>query len=107
VPPPPGLEPPVFWGKEDVVAARFGKVGWKVQCTPRILQFRFPFGAVEVVKFFREYFGPTKTAFSRLDEAGQEALRVDMEKLWGENNEGPADETHVKAEYLEVIARKS
>jgi ubiquinone/menaquinone biosynthesis C-methylase UbiE len=107
VPPPPGLEPPVFWGKEDVVAARFGKVGWKVQCTPRILQFRFPFGAADVVKFFREYFGPTKTAFSRLDEAGQEALRVDMEKLWSENNDGPAEEMHVQAEYLEVIARKS
>jgi hypothetical protein len=27
--------------------------------------------------------------------------------LWGENNEGPASATHVKAEYLEVLARKA
>lgn len=107
VPPPQGLEAPVLWGKEEVVTERFGKVGWKVQATPRHLEFKFPFGPVEVVKFFREYFGPTKVAFSRLDEAGQEALRTDLEKLWADHNEGPVNETHVKAEYLEVQARKS
>jgi hypothetical protein len=40
---------------------------------------------------FREYFGPTKVAFSRLDAAGQQGLAADMEKLWAEHNEGPAD----------------
>jgi hypothetical protein len=34
-----------------------------------------------VVEFFRNYFGPTKTAFSRLDEAGQSALASDLENL--------------------------
>jgi hypothetical protein len=56
---------------------------------------------------FREYFGPTKVAFSHLDLAGQQGLAADMEKLWADHNEGPANETHVKAEYLEVIARKA
>jgi hypothetical protein len=30
-----------------------------------------------------------------------------MEKLWSENNEGPANEIHVNAEYLQVLARKA
>jgi len=107
VPPPEGLEPPVLWGKEEVVRERFGKLGWKVQATPRIMEFKFPFGAAEVVNFFREYFGPTKIAFSRLDEKGQAALAADLEKLWGDHNEGPGNETRVKAGYLEVQARKS
>jgi ubiquinone/menaquinone biosynthesis C-methylase UbiE len=107
VPPPEGLEPPVLWGKDEVVTERFAKVGWRVQTTRRIMEFEFPFGAAEVVKFFREYFGPTKVAFSRLDPAGQEGLRKDLEKLWSDHNHGPANEMHVKAEYLEVQARKS
>jgi ubiquinone/menaquinone biosynthesis C-methylase UbiE len=107
LPPPEGLEPPVWWGKEDVVKERFAKVGWKAETTPRDLEFRFPYSAAEVVQFFREYFGPTKVAFSRLDAAGQEGLRADMEKLWNDHNEGPPNEIFVKSEYLEVRARKA
>lgn len=107
LPLPEGLEAPVLWGKEEVVTERFGKLGWKAETTRRDMQFRFPFGAAEVVKFFREYFGPTKVAFSRLDQAGQAGLATDLEKLWTDHNEGPANETHVKAEYLEVRAHKA
>jgi ubiquinone/menaquinone biosynthesis C-methylase UbiE len=107
LPPPENLDPPVLWGKEEVVKERFAKVGWTAETIRRQLQFKFPFGAVEVVKLFREYFGPTKVAFSRLDETGQAGLAADLEKLWADHNEGPADETHVKAEYLEVHAHKS
>ena len=107
LPPPENLEAPVLWGKEDVVAERFSKIGWKVQTTRRNLEFKYPFPAAEVVKLFREYFGPTKVAFSRLDPAGQQGLAADLEELWVEHNDGSAHETHVKAEYLEVIARKA
>jgi SAM-dependent methyltransferase len=104
--PPENLEAPVLWGKEEVVGERFGKLGWKVETTRRNLEFRFPYGPAEVVKLFREYFGPTKVAFSRLDTEGQAGLAKDLEKLWADHNEGPSNETHVKAEYLEVRARK-
>ena len=107
LPPPENLEAPVLWGKEEVVGERFSKVGWKVKTTRRNLEFKYPFAAADVVKLFREYFGPTKVAFSRLDPAGQQGLAADLEKLWAEHNEGSADETVVKAEYLEVIARKA
>ena len=107
LPPPENLEPPVLWGKEEVVKERFAKAGWKTETTRRNLEFKFPYGAKEVVQLFREYFGPTKVAFSRLDEAGQASMAADLEKFWGEHNEGPTSETHVKAEYLEVLARKA
>jgi len=107
LPLPENLEAPVLWGKEEVVADRFSKVGWKTETTRRHMEFRYPHSAAEVVKLFREYFGPTKIAFSRLDAAGQQGLAADLERLWAEHNEGSADQTHVKAEYLEVIARKA
>jgi hypothetical protein len=107
LPPPENLEAPVLWGKEEVVAERFSKAGWKVTTARRNLEFKYPFAAKDVVKLFREYFGPTKVAFSRLDAAGQQGLGADLEKLWAEHNEGSANETFVKAEYLEVIARKA
>ncbi|HWZ25664.1 MAG TPA: methyltransferase domain-containing protein [Verrucomicrobiae bacterium] len=107
LPPPENLEAPVLWGKEEVVAERFSKVGWEIETTRRQMEFKYPHAPAGVVKLFREYFGPTKIAFSRLDAAGQLGLAADMEKLWADHNEGPADQTHVKAEYLEVIARKA
>ena len=33
--------------------------------------------------------------------------RADLEKLWADHNEGGPNEIHVKAEYLEVRARKA
>ncbi len=90
-----------------MVKERFAKVGWNTETTRRNMEFKFPFGAAEVVKLFREYFGPTKVAFSRLDAAGQASMAADLEKFWSEHNEGLANETHVKAEYLEVRARKA
>ena len=107
VPPPEGIEPPVLWGKEEVVEERFAQVGWKVDTTRRDAEIKYPFGGAAVVQFFRQYFGPTQAAFSRLDEAGQSALAADLEKLWVEHNQGPANQTHVKAEYLEVRASKA
>jgi ubiquinone/menaquinone biosynthesis C-methylase UbiE len=105
-PPPSDLPRPVLWGREDVVKQRFAAVGCKVQTFRRALMFRYPFPAARVVQFFREYFGPTQVAFSRLDAAGQAAMATELEKLWLAHNEGPANESRVRAEYLEVRATK-
>src|ERR1700693_6323757 len=92
LPPPENLEAPVLWGKEEVITERFSKVGWKAETTRRQMEFKYPHSAAEVVKLFREYFGPTKVAFSRLDPTGQQGLAAGMEKLWAERNEGPGTE---------------
>jgi ubiquinone/menaquinone biosynthesis C-methylase UbiE len=105
-PPPADIPRPVLWGKEDVVKQRFAAVGWAAQTFRRALMFRYPFPAARVVQFFRDYFGPTQVAFSRLDATGQAAMAAELEKLWLAHNEGPATESHVRAEYLEVRATK-
>jgi hypothetical protein len=58
------------------------------------------------VDFFRTYFGPTKTQFSRLDPAGQQAMADDLVALWTKANQAPDPENHtlVHNQYLQVKA---
>jgi hypothetical protein len=104
VPPPPGIPAPILWGKEDVVRERFGGGISALRAERRPARFEYPFPPERVVEFFREYFGPTKTAFSKLDAEGQERLSKVLASLWREHNESPNGETVVSAEYLEVHA---
>ena len=103
VPPPPGMAAPSQWGDEKVVAERLGGKT-RLEMTRRHLLFDYPFPPSEAVAFFRKYFGPTKTTFARLDEAGQVALAADLTAHWTRNNQGDANHTVIKAEYLEVHA---
>ena len=104
VPPPPGVPAPTLWGDEAVVRQRFGP-GMNLEMARREFVNEFPFGPEEVVDFFRQYFGPTQTAFARLDAAGQKSFRDDLLRHWTEHNEGGAHRTVVRAEYLEVHGR--
>jgi ubiquinone/menaquinone biosynthesis C-methylase UbiE len=96
-PPPVELPKPVLWGTEAAAKERFAAVGCTVQTFRRSLYFKYPFPPARVVEFFREYFGPTQVAYSRLDDAGKAAMTAEMEKLWTEHNEGPVGESHVRA----------
>ena len=68
--------------------------------------FDLPTNPAGAVNFFRTYFGPTKTQFSRLDPAGQEAMAADLEALWSKANTAPdpANRTLVPNRYLQVKA---
>ena len=100
-PPPPGIPAPALWGDEAVVRERF-KGASKIEFTPITFRFTYPFPPRDVVKLFRDYFGPTKVAFARLDPAGQQAFSAELERLWTESNSGKAGETDIPAEYLQV-----
>jgi ubiquinone/menaquinone biosynthesis C-methylase UbiE len=104
VPPPPGVPAPVQWGSESVVRERFGSKA-TIGVTKREILFDTPQSPHEAVEFFRKYFGPTQVAFSRLDANGQEALARDLVQHWENHNEGDANRTIVRLEYLEVLAR--
>jgi ubiquinone/menaquinone biosynthesis C-methylase UbiE len=104
LPPPPGVPAPVLWGDEATVRQRFSKGVASLTFTRQTLPMRFPFPPREVVALFREYFGPTKVAFSRLDEAGQSDFAQRLETLWKENNTAIDATTSVAAEYLDVRA---
>lgn len=105
-PPPVDLPKPVLWGMENIVKERFAAVGCAVETHRRHVHFKYPFPPKQVVEFFRQYFGPTQVAYSRLDDAGKAAMNHEMEKLWTDHHDGPAGHSHVQAEYLEVRATK-
>ena len=103
--PPPSLMPsPLLWGKEETVRERLGEHVADLQLTRRIYPFDYPFPPSEVVEFYAQYFGPTNSALATLDEAGQKALRQDLEQLWLNHNQASDGTTYVEAEILEVVA---
>jgi len=106
VPPPVEIPAPVLWGDEAVARLRLSANGVEVKSTRRAVLLDYPFSPREVVQFFREHFGPTKVAFSRLDVAAQDAYRDDLEKLWSEHNQANDGKTLVESEYLEVIGTR-
>jgi len=109
VPPPPGITPPILWGDESAVRERLEPYFTDIKMEVVPIDFDLPTNAAGAVEFFRTYFGPTQVAFSRLDEAGQAAMRADLETLWAGANvaDDPEKQTLVRNEYLKVTAVRS
>jgi SAM-dependent methyltransferase len=107
VPPPPGMPSPVLWGVAETVRERLGDGFTKIDATPRPILFKFEGSPAETVEHFRLYYGPTQKAFGALDEAGQAALRSELEQLWTKHNRMSDGSTEIESEYLEVIAVKA
>jgi ubiquinone/menaquinone biosynthesis C-methylase UbiE len=105
LPPAPGLLPPSFWGVEKIARERFGNdVDLKAEKIKVVAKFeQTPAG---VVALFREYFGPTKTTFARLDPEAQQHLAADIEQVFANANYSREGGTEHDSEYLEVHARK-
>lgn len=106
-PPPPVMTSPFQWGDQAQVRARLQGLR-ELRLTPRVYPLHFPFPPVEVVAFFRKYYGPLQRAFERLDRVGQASLQMDLERFWSENNLSEnKDATHIEAAYLEVDGLKA
>lgn len=107
VPPPPTMPSPIKWGDEETVRERLREGIADLKITRRMCTFKFPFPPADVVEFFRTYYGPTQRAFGALDEAGQAALRKDLEQLWSDNNKATDGTTDVESEYVEVLGTRA
>jgi len=94
----------VLWGDEATVRRRLSPGTSRLDLTRQKFWFHYPFSPGETVRFFRQYFGPTQVAFSRLDQAGQSALASQLEALWSEHNTATDGTTRVETEYLDVRA---
>ena len=105
-PPPPGFTPPTAWGVEETVRQRFGQNVTEIMCSKRILREDIPMAPAKVADHFIEFFGPTKTLHSLLDDEKKTTYRNEFAKLWEDNNTAKDGTTMVDAEYLEVIAKK-
>ncbi|HEY0759617.1 MAG TPA: class I SAM-dependent methyltransferase [Acidisarcina sp.] len=106
--PPPNIAPPVLWGEESTVRERLAHSFTDIQTEVTPIVFNLPTSPAGAVEFFRKYFGPTRVAFSRLDEAGQAAFATDLEALWNGANtaSNPQSHTTVENEYLKVVATR-
>lgn len=105
-PPSPGIPPPVLWGDDATVRERLSPYFTGIETSLIPVEFDLPLSPASTVAFFRQYFGPTAVAFSRLDEAGQTRMAAELEALWTEANVSPTPTTHtlVHNQYLEVHA---
>lgn len=101
-PPPPGIQPAIMWGDEKVVRQRLANGAAKISTERLSVTFKYPFPPEKVVTLFREYFGPTKMAFSRLDAATQSQFHERLVALWKEHNRASDGGTEIQGEYLEV-----
>jgi hypothetical protein len=84
-----------------------GPYASEIRTSRQTLDFDYPFPPRDVVQFFRQYFGPTLVAFSKLPADAQTAYIADLESLWSEHNQASDGRTVVRAEYLEVIATRA
>jgi SAM-dependent methyltransferase len=105
--PPPPMPSPLLWGDEATAHERLRDGFTRLRFTRRDLIMAFPMTPPAAVEFFRVWYGPTQRAFAALDEAGQAALRRDLERLWTEHNFSKNGATAIAAEYLEVIATRA
>jgi hypothetical protein len=108
VPPPPGIPAPVLWGDEEIVRTRLQPYFDSIETTLIPIDFDMPVNPAGAVDFFRRYFGPTQTAFNRLDPAGQQAMHADLVNLWSSENVSPTPESHtlVPNQFLRVLGRR-
>jgi ubiquinone/menaquinone biosynthesis C-methylase UbiE len=109
VPPPPGIPAPVLWGDEAAARHRLAPHFIDIRTELVAVDFDMPMNPAGAVAFFRQYFGPSKVAFSRLDEAGQAAFAADLETLWAQANASPAPESNtlIHNQFLKVTARRA
>ena len=94
----------MLWGNEQTVRERLSKGISKLVLSRQKTRFEFPFAPKDVLALFRQYFGPTQVAFSKLDAAGQAQLASRLESLWTEHNLATDGNTSIEAEYLDVRA---
>ena len=106
VPPSPLMVSPLQWGDEAIVRLRLAPGASTIDVTRRRYPMRYPFPPAAVVECFREFYGPTNRAFAALDDAGQRALRSDLEALWTSNNVATDGTTHVESDFIEVVATR-
>jgi SAM-dependent methyltransferase len=104
VPPAPGLQSPLLWGTEAHVRGLF-RGATNIEHTTRMFAFRYrsPEHWVEV---FRNFYGPTYTAFLALDADGQADLAADLVVLLRSQDQGGGEGLLVPGEYLETVITK-
>jgi SAM-dependent methyltransferase len=107
-PPPEGFVSPVTWGQEEHVVARFTAAGVpeeRITCERDTWAFEADRPAVEFLRDFRDWYGPTMNAFAAAEAADRaDDLWDELVTLFKEHNvsDDPEHSLHIEATYLRV-----
>lgn len=105
--PPANSPSPLLWGDNQYFMKNFGEAISSLEFTRRYLDLIFPYSISTTLEIWREYYGPLRNAFEKLDSRGRQSLLRSLERFWAAHNTSQNGETSIKAEYLEVIATRN
>lgn len=105
LPPPPGVKPPSFWGREDQLRLMFGDAAARLTCEKRFFNFRYR-SAAHFVDVFRTWYGPVHKAFLALSPEKSVALERDMIELLDTMQRAGGTGFVVPSEYLEIVIHR-
>ena len=109
-PPPEGFVSPMSWGNEDAVRERFqaaGVPGDNIHCERATYVFRRQGPPQELLRTFKDYYGPTMNAFEAAARDGRAgAFEADLTRLFMEHNRGDETATDIPATFLKVTVLK-
>lgn len=108
-PPPEGFISPMTWGVESHVTERFVAAGVpaeNISFDRDTFIFRFDGPPEDFVADFKNYYGPTMTAFDAADKNGRAAdLQRELEELFKSQNTS-AEGTSIPATFLRVTVQR-
>ena len=101
---------PMTWGIESNVIERFESAGVpkeQISFVRDTYTFNFPGPSSEFVATFRQYYGPTMTAFEAAEKSGRAAdLQGELDGLFSRQNQSPSkDVTSIPATFLRVTVK--
>jgi ubiquinone/menaquinone biosynthesis C-methylase UbiE len=103
VPPPPGVASPIGWGTEERLRQLFPRLR-AIRTERKTFVFRYE-SVGHFLDVFRRYYGPTYTAFGKLESAAQARLAADITELCARASRRSSSLV-VPAEYLEVVIER-
>ena len=96
----------VLWGAEDHVRGLFGDGVTELRAER--LKSRQAFRSADhYLEFFRNFFGPVKSAYEAVGSEGEEALTADLKEVLENLSVGGTRALVVEPEYLQVIATRA
>ena len=110
-PPPEGFISPMLWGVENHVIERFGNAGVpkeNISFMKDTFTFNALYAPAELVKNFKNYYGPTMNAFEAAEKNGKALdLQSELEALFNDQNQSDTnDMTSIPATFLRVMVRR-
>lgn len=110
-PPPEGFISPMTWGVENNVIERFANAGIakeNITFVKDTYTFHAPYSPVEFVSIFKQFYGPTMTAFEAAEKNGKSAdLQRELETLFiSQNKSASPDSTVISATFLRVTVNR-